>query len=64
MREGDLIPNRWRVISPAEGPGPFYVLRNPPNLAFANDERGNRREFPTYDAAAAVADSLNRESAQ
>jgi hypothetical protein len=59
-----LIPNQWRVIAPAEGPGPCYVLRNPPNLAFANDATGNRRVFATREAAQVVADSLNRQSAQ
>jgi len=59
----EITPNHWRVITvaPDEGKAPdtFYVLRTPPNLAFATDERGNRRAFATYDSAQIVADSLN-----
>lgn len=63
----EIVPNQWRVITkhPEEGkqPDTFYVLRNPPGLAFAVDATGNRRTFETYDAAQLVADQLNRGSA-
>ena len=68
MSEQNWIPNQWRVLTlepePGEQPDTFYVLRNPPNPAFATDDRGNRREFASSGAAQAVADALNARGAQ
>lgn len=59
----EIVPNQWRVITvhPEEGkqPDTFYVLRNPPDFAFAVDERGSRRRFASYDDAQVFADRMN-----
>lgn len=55
----NIVPNQWRVLTcyvDGQPSGEFYVFRNPPNAAFANDERGNRRKFTSHDAAQIVAD--------